>query len=153
MNRKFEILTDALYRSMRFDGDMQEYFDAFMEGRFPLYTETGVKLNPYDYIGKTGRRLIRFSTPDQKKFAESLISVSKRSAPMHSSRHLVDRIARLELELSGLKKELGKGYLLRHKNGCPRQHNRYHATHTPRQDGKVVAHFPVYRIPEEEEGQ
>ena len=35
MNRKFEILTDALYRSMRFDGDMQEYFDAFMEGLVP----------------------------------------------------------------------------------------------------------------------
>ncbi len=138
---------------MPFDGDTQEYFDAFMAGHLPLYTESGKKLNPYDYIGKTGRRLIRFQAASQEAYAERLIGAVKQPAPTKPSRRLSDRIARIELELSELKKSLCGACQSQPRDGFPTRHNQYRGTRTPRQDDKVVAGFPPYEIQEGEGAQ
>lgn len=72
MDRKFQTLILALETALPFETNIQEGFERFLTGRLQLRDAVGNKLNPYDYIGKTGQPLVRFTTESQEKVAERL---------------------------------------------------------------------------------
>lgn len=80
MDRKFQTLILALEMALPFETNIQEGFEQFLTGRLQLRDAVGNKLNPYDYIGKTGQPLIRFTTESQEKVAERLNFAEKRPA-------------------------------------------------------------------------
>lgn len=135
MNRKFQILIDALNRVMSSESNMQEYFDFFMTGRLPLFTESGIKLNPYDYIGKTGKRLIRFQSPSQEIEAARLNGASKKVVGKKPRSPQGYRTVQQSPEQLALKKELaGIQQRLRKVEETMRQ-NQYLGLRIPHQDG------------------
>lgn len=142
MNRKFEILIDALYRVMPFDGNRQEYFDSFMTGRLPLFTKGGVKLNPYDYIGKTGERLIRFKSPSQELEAARLNVASKKGVGKKPRSLQGYRTALQSPEQLALKKELAEIQQRLRKVEETMRQNQCLGLRIPRQDG--TRKCPVY---------
>lgn len=80
MDRKFQTLILALETALPFETNIQEGFERFLTGRLQLRDAVGNKLNPYDYICKSGRPLIRFTTESQEKVAERLNFAEKRPA-------------------------------------------------------------------------
>lgn len=149
MDRKFQTLILALEMALPFEANMQEGFERFLTGRLPLRDAVGNKLNPYDYIGKTGRPLIRFTTESQEKVAERLNFVEKKTVETRQKSHPADRIARIELELTELRTELAAIRQRLCRPGKSKPQNRYPSSRTLRQDGTDSHPGYVLQIPGE----
>ncbi len=70
--RKFKHLILALAETLTFDSDLQAGFEAFLGGRLQLCDKYGDRLNPYDYLSRDGKPLIRFGYISQEKAIEGL---------------------------------------------------------------------------------
>lgn len=141
MDRKqrIDILISALYAALPGDMTMQEGLDAFISGRLPLRDERGIKLNPYDYIGVTGKPYVRFEKESQEKMADRLNYARKPRGFQASDENKISRmdrrISRLELVLTAVEKALLASCRSSHTAGCANGHSQCRSSRNTRRDG------------------
>lgn len=161
MDKKHQTLIAALDKALPFGFSMQEGFEQFITGHLPLRDEYGNKLNPYDYIGKSGRSLIRAAATSQEKWGESLNFLQKyqtvrTGSPVRCqtavSETNLDLVASVQEHLRRLSETFGKNH--RQQSWLYRQHLRgidklsrifevQHSEEEARQDGLSISFVPV----------